>query len=159
MSIHGLSFLVAVVTPVAVADSKPLTLKDPGWIGGVAISPDGRTLASGGSDRKVRLRDLATGKVQVTLEGHTNAVCAVAFDRSARLLATASHDGTAMLWDVAARKGPVTLRGHRGLVLAVGLAPGGRALAAGGGGGDNRLLGVPKGRLPGSLSRDPSLVK
>jgi WD40 repeat protein len=36
----------------------------------VAISPDGKTLASGGTDKVVRLWDLATGKVRRELTGH-----------------------------------------------------------------------------------------
>src|SRR5262249_7551744 len=36
----------------------------------VAISPDGKTLASAGTDKVVRLWDLATGKIRRELTGH-----------------------------------------------------------------------------------------
>src|SRR4249920_3005832 len=72
-------------------DRKPLILKHPtGWVGAIAFSPDGKSLASTGSDRTVRLWDSATGKLQGTLTGHTDTVCAVAFDRPGETLVTAS---------------------------------------------------------------------
>src|SRR5262249_3976158 len=45
----------------------------------VAFSPDGATLISGGVDRLVRRRDLATGEELPPLDGHRGAVMAVAF--------------------------------------------------------------------------------
>jgi WD40 repeat protein len=46
---------------------------------GVAYSPDGRTIASGGTDRTVRIWDAATGRELLTLRGHTGGVTSVAF--------------------------------------------------------------------------------
>ncbi|HUK88483.1 MAG TPA: hypothetical protein VLT85_12525, partial [Terriglobales bacterium] len=44
-----------------------------------ALSPDGRWVASGGSDATVRLWELATGRELRVLTGHTDQVAAVAF--------------------------------------------------------------------------------
>jgi WD40 repeat protein len=64
----------------------------------VAFSPDGRLLASGGADGKMRLWDAATGEHRVTLTGHTDRVLAVAFSPGGRLLASGGADGKVRLW-------------------------------------------------------------
>ncbi|MFL5318623.1 MAG: WD40 repeat domain-containing protein, partial [Myxococcaceae bacterium] len=70
----------------------------------VAISPDGKTLASGGWDKTVRLWDLDSAKLRATLNGHEGYVARVAFDPSGTLLASAAWDGTVIIWDVATQR-------------------------------------------------------
>jgi WD40 repeat protein len=67
----------------------------------VAFAPDGRLLASGSSDKTIRLRDVQTGDLLRTLEGHTSRVNIVAFSPDGRLLASGSGDNTVRLWGVA----------------------------------------------------------
>ena len=40
----------------------------------VAYSPDGKSVASGSSDKTLRLWDVASGQLVATLEGHTDYV-------------------------------------------------------------------------------------
>lgn len=67
----------------------------------VALSPDGRTLASGGGLGNVELWDVASGKKLRTLAGHSAAVAAVAFSPDGQTLATAGTDSTSKIWRVA----------------------------------------------------------
>ena len=50
------------------------------WIGRIAWSPDGRTLASPSQDRTIRLWDAETGHCLRTLKGHTSFATSAAFD-------------------------------------------------------------------------------
>jgi len=93
-----------------------------GWVGSVAFSPDGSSLASASSDGTVRLWDAVTGEVKAVLKGHRDIVAAVAFPSSgpsSHRLASASFDGTVKMWDLATGSETRTLSGHRGAVLAL----------------------------------------
>ncbi|HEX3147229.1 MAG TPA: protein kinase [Gemmataceae bacterium] len=69
-------------------------------VGALAFTADGRTLASGGVDRAVRLRDPETGQERAALAGHTDTVLLVAF-RADRVLITVGREGFARVWRAA----------------------------------------------------------
>jgi eukaryotic-like serine/threonine-protein kinase len=68
-------------------------------VASVAISPDGRRLASGSNDRTVKVWDTATGQETLTLKGHESPVIHVAFSPDGQRLASASSDQTVKVWD------------------------------------------------------------
>jgi WD40 repeat protein len=70
----------------------------PVW--GVAYSPKGRWVASGGEDNTVKLWDAETGEPVRTFRGHTGVVTRVAFRRDGKRLASASFDKTVKIWDL-----------------------------------------------------------
>jgi WD40 repeat protein/serine/threonine protein kinase len=104
----------------------------------VAVSPDGRTLASGSIDRTVRHWDLAAWKsgeplppVRV-LKDHTDEVWSVAFSPDGKLLASGSNDGFILLWDVASGRKVQVLAGHSPKHAYLTFSPDGRTVVAGG---------------------------
>jgi WD40 repeat protein len=66
----------------------------------VAISPDGRILASSGGDKVIRLWDVASGQPLRVIHGHTDWVLTVAFSPDGSLLASAGAEKTIRLWHV-----------------------------------------------------------
>jgi WD40 repeat protein len=66
----------------------------------VAYSPDGRLLASGSTDKTVRIWDLATAREIRTLVGHSDWVTGVTFSPDGSRLASSSYDRTVKIWDV-----------------------------------------------------------
>ncbi len=75
----------------------------PNWVEGLAVSPDGRWIASAGKgSNDVLLHDLNTGEQQFRLGGHLALVRALAFSPDGKTLATGGDDGTLRFWDVPA---------------------------------------------------------
>jgi uncharacterized protein with WD repeat len=77
------------VAEFAVADGK---------LRGGDFSPDGRWLATCGTDQSIHLWDLETRRKLGELKGHVNEARAVVFSPDGRLLASAGKDGTVRLW-------------------------------------------------------------
>jgi WD40 repeat protein len=108
-----------------------------GAVNGLALSPDGHTLASAGADATIRLWDARAGRqLGGPLLGHKNQVTDVAFSPDGRMLASAGFDGAVWVWDVRRRtklcKLTVTTPGT---VAAVAFSPDRRTLASSGVGG------------------------
>ncbi|MHC4226616.1 MAG: WD40 repeat domain-containing protein [Planctomycetota bacterium] len=71
-----------------------------GKVNAVAFSHDDKVLASGSSDKSVKLWDAKTGKLVNTIDAHRSQVYAVTFSPDGKQLLTTSRDKTARLWNV-----------------------------------------------------------
>jgi WD40 repeat protein len=75
-----------------------------GWVRAVAMSPDGKTVASCGNDHHVKLWNIADGKPVRTLEGHGCHVYNVAFHPGEGRLVSCDLKGVVKDWDLSTGK-------------------------------------------------------
>jgi WD40 repeat protein/uncharacterized caspase-like protein len=102
-----------------------------GWIESIALSSDGRLLASASVDQTIVLWDVKEARELRTMTGHTNWVTTVAFSPDSRTLASGSTDDTIKIWDVATGQQLQTLTGNMGEINSVAFSTDGRILASG----------------------------
>jgi WD40 repeat protein len=98
----------------------------------VAYSPDGRTLATGGADRRVRLWDPASGAERAELK-HPSGVHAVAFSPAGRTLVSGGGSMELRVWDTGTGRLLARLPGHSAVVKCVAFGPDGRWFVSGSG--------------------------
>lgn len=124
----------------------------------VAVSPDGRLLASGGRDHLVRLWSLPDGAFLRSLAGHEDEVHHVAVSADGRLLVSAGADRTVKLWRLPDGVLLRSLTGHDSAVQAVAIAPNGRLIASASADHTVKLWSLPDCNLVKSLDGHGQLV-
>jgi serine/threonine protein kinase/WD40 repeat protein len=108
-------------------------LAAPGGISALALSPDGRMVASCGSITRwdIQLWDADNGKpMSAPLKGHQGFVSYLGFSPDAKTLVSAGwEDGWLGIWDISRRRQRAVLQGHHGSVYAAAFSPDGVTLA------------------------------
>jgi WD40 repeat protein len=112
--------------------AKPASFPDQTYATAFAFSPDGRYIATTGSDGEITVWDAANGTQLRVLRGHTAPAMAVAFSPDENTLVTGGLDRTIRAWDLR-RKSQKAYRWQsteQGQIAGVTLSPDGRFAVA-----------------------------
>ncbi|MDE0317719.1 MAG: sigma-70 family RNA polymerase sigma factor [Candidatus Poribacteria bacterium] len=113
-----------------------------GKVNVLAFSPNGKIIASGDLDKKVRLWEADTGQDIATLTGHTWEITSIAFSPDGNTLASSSGilsdfmedfieiEPEIRLWNVQTKEIKTTLKGHMKGITCVAFSPDGNTLAS-----------------------------
>jgi WD40 repeat protein len=136
----------------SVADGQPRATLPGGLVNGLAFSPDGRWLATAGSNGS-RLWNATVGKPRLSITGDPINLWTLALSPDAPTIATGGADRTVRLWDTTDGHLLTRLTGHTQEVTCIVFSPDGHTVAASGNDGTVRLWNAAGGpaltTLPG----------
>ena len=121
--LHGVSFAEADI-------DRCVFNKIFGAVMSVAFSPDGKLIAAGDTNGRIRLWQVTNSQPFLILQGHRNWVRSIAFHPDGQTLASGSSDGTVKLWDVNTAQCLHTFQEHKNRVQSVAFSPHGKILAS-----------------------------
>lgn len=96
----------------------------------LALSTDGKLLATAGGDKLIKLWELPSQQEKARLEGHVAQVLALAFSADGTQLVTGGADQQLRVWDVQTKERMIALGTHSSALNAIAWVPGGAAVFA-----------------------------
>lgn len=94
-----------------------------GWVRALAVEPDNKWFASGAGDRTIKIWDLATGSLRLTLTGHISTVRGLAVSPRHPYLFSCGEDKMVKCWDLETNKVIRHYHGHLSGVYTLALHP------------------------------------
>lgn len=94
-----------------------------GWVRALAVEPDNKWFASGAGDRTIKIWDLATGSLKLTLTGHISTVRGLAVSPRQPYLFSCGEDKMVKCWDLETNKVIRHYHGHLSGVYTLSLHP------------------------------------
>jgi WD40 repeat protein/serine/threonine protein kinase len=114
------------------AGTQLFALAPTGRVGTLAVSPDGKWVATGGPNKEARVWNAETGQLMSPLLGHVAEVWALAFSPTGDRLATGDDRGHVRVWrkqgDGSSWVFAQELAGHNGTITAIRFTPDGQRL-------------------------------
>ncbi|XP_033631650.1 pleiotropic regulator 1-like [Asterias rubens] len=94
-----------------------------GWVRSIAVEPGNQWFVTGSSDRVIKIWDLASGKLKLSLTGHISAVRGLAVSKRQPYLFSCSEDKQVKCWDLEQNKVIRHYHGHLSAVHALDIHP------------------------------------
>lgn len=94
-----------------------------GWVRSLAVEPGNKWFASGAGDRTIKIWDLATGTLRLTLTGHISTVRGLAVSSRHPYLFSCGEDKMVKCWDLETNKVIRHYHGHLSGVYTLSLHP------------------------------------
>ncbi|TIC66067.1 WD40 repeat-like protein [Wallemia mellicola] len=94
-----------------------------GWVRCVAVEPDNKWFATGAGDRTIKIWDLASGELKLSLTGHISTVRGLAVSNRHPYLFSCGEDKMVKCWDLESNKVIRHYHGHLSGVYAMAVHP------------------------------------
>ncbi|KAJ5587636.1 uncharacterized protein N7459_003401 [Penicillium hispanicum] len=94
-----------------------------GWVRSLAVEPDNQWFASGAGDRTIKIWDLASGRLKLTLTGHISTVRGLAVSPRHPYLFSCGEDKMVKCWDLETNKVIRHYHGHLSGVYTLAVHP------------------------------------